>query len=747
MKSLRSRLLRSSLALVVVAAAAVLMWRISGPEVHGALEPRAGPEGRDDLPVMEELHLSAAREPAVPRLEPDPELAARIESAQARDAIAGTVLDADGAPLEGARCTLSPGRPAGGLAPELALDAGRVLETRSDPQGRFRLPVDSGLWRLEVRSSGYGPWSEDHLRGGDRRQVQLERASFLSVSALDEGGAPVVDVELRVLGDFRDLTGARAAMGHTDASGTCRLGPLAPGSWYLSALHPQRRRVHQPIEVPADAALVSVDLVLERGVRLVGRVEAREAGATLADLSLRIEAFALGQSVVLEPSCGPDGSFATDAQFAPGEMLTVSARARGFAEVERTIALDPALAPGGEQELRLELGTPERVLRGRTVDAEGRPVPGVDVRLVVTSPLPRGLDGLQRGLARVTPHAERWRKVGRTDADGRFEIARLAAGRQHVVALLAAGWAPAFAWPPDGQAGETHELGDVRLERAGGVYGVARFDDETPAAGLEVRAQREIVVRAASVDTWRPESWWRPLAARTDAHGAFRIDALAAGEYELFVDGRTAGLCSVVAGQPTGPLALDLSRPDAPVLARARLTGVVRDAGQLPVASVFVGVYDAQAGEDQRPLAMTFTDTLGRFELAAPAGPVLELRASDPHARFLMGRETLGVLERAGERDLVLEADPGGREPLEGMVLTSRGEPLAGAEVSLEPPENRWCNCISIQARSGADGTVSFARLADRDHTVRVRDPGGVYREKVIAGLRPGGWFEVVLGD
>jgi hypothetical protein len=158
-----------------------------------------------------------------------------------------------------------------------------------------------------------------------------------------------------------------------------------------------------------------------------------------------------------------------------------------------------------------------------------------------------------------------------------------------------------------------------------------------------------------------------------------------------------------------------------------------------------VGLYEVGAAADVKPLAMTFTDVLGRFELAAPRGPALVLRASDPHARYLEQSRELGVLEKPERVELALEVDPGGREPLQGIVLSPFGEPMAGAEVLLEPPENRWCGCISIRGVSDADGMVTFERLGDREHTLRVRDPSGRYSERVIVGLRPGGWFEAVL--
>jgi hypothetical protein len=66
---------------------------------------------------------------------------------------------------------------------------------------------------------------------------------------------------------------------------------------------------------------------------------------------------------------------------------------------------------------------------------------------------------------------------------------------------------------------------------------------------------------------------------------------------------------------------------------------------------------------------------LGRFELAAPRGLALVLRASDPHARYLEQARELGVIDGPGRVELALEGDPGGREPLEGIVLSPHGEP------------------------------------------------------------------------
>jgi hypothetical protein len=96
-------------------------------------------------------------------------------------------------------------------------------------------------------------------------------------------------------------------------------------------------------------------------------------------------------------------------------------------------------------------------------------------------------------------------------------------------------------WVPSGAQGEVTDLGEITLERWGGLFGRAVLADGTPAEGEVLRLfqlHRVLVSEAQPLGAWRPDSWFGSTVARTREDGFFRFETLAPGAYE-FVPGPT----------------------------------------------------------------------------------------------------------------------------------------------------------------------------------------------------------------
>jgi hypothetical protein len=744
------RPLSLALAAAAVACALFLLLRVGGDAGHAAAAGARPTAHAAQTPSGANAALSIADQPSTQSARRGVANGAADVLPAVADgagAITGQVFGADGAPLAGAHCSLWAGTPAGAWHIPAAASAPQA-QTSTDAAGRFLLAAPAGHWRLAVRADAHGPWSADHLRAGDHRLVTLSAALRLVVQARDQTGAPVEGVQWQLGRDFHGVPGLDDVAAESDADGRAGLAPLAPGTWYLSSAHAQFLRTQREVQLAAEGPAAPLEVTLLRGLSVSGRVRAAEGAAALVRPRVRIEAFSLGRSEWLELEPDAEGRFASDRRFAPGETLSLFARAEGLAEVPRTVRL-PAADGEASEEVSFVLGAPEPRFTGRVVDPERRPLAGVEVHRTATPPVPRGPDGLAQALARVTPHGERWPFEARTGDDGRFEVRGAGGGRQSILALTAPGRAPLFLWPGDPSAaaadGRATDLGDVVLAPAASLAGELRDGAGAPLPSTEVRAQREIVVPGAELDLYRPQSWWRPHSVTTDHRGHFEIGGLAAGTYELFAREQALGAVQVTAGQRSGPLLFTLSAGTELESAHTDLRGTAQDPAGVALEGLFAAVFDAPFDAERRPLAMTFTDVLGRFELTVPVDRELWLSVSDGRARYRETRLVLGRIDRPREEPLVLEPDHTVREPLIGLVRGPTGAPLVGVEVLLEPPQNRWCGCLKIPGRTDDAGYVTFERLGEGPHQVRVRDPEGRLAEQVLPDLAAGQYFEVSL--
>lgn len=305
----------------------------------------------------------------------------------------GTVLDADGRPLQAAFVFAYRG-------------GQRLGQARSDEQGRFALEgLPAGAAELFVRSEDKRRCARAPLEvvSGETRQatVRLAAGSAVVGRVTSRDGQPVGGVPVHA----RSVVGSVFREGKTDERGEFTVGDLYPGRYRVSVPGTARDAPRAEALVELDAGQARCDLVARSGAVLAGVVEGPD-GRPVAQAGV----FALQDALQrAEVQSDEAGAFRIEG-LPPGTYRVYSRRGE-----ELTGTLPPlTLAEDAAQEgLRITLRAPAR-LRGRVLDPGGQPVPELELAA-------RGRD---------TPV----RRGARTDAEGRFEMAPFYDGAYQVSA-------------------------------------------------------------------------------------------------------------------------------------------------------------------------------------------------------------------------------------------------------------------------------------------------------------------------
>ncbi len=337
---------------------------------------------------------------------------------------------------------------------------------------------------------------------------------------------------------------------------------------------------------------------------------------------------------------------------------------------------------------------------GRVVEADGAPVPGLEVTLIQLSAsalfdeahvaLP--LDSLEIGDAT-------------TDGDGRFMIQGALGTGFHGLGVDLGGARATLRFIDESlNYSEVRDLGDIKLAESATVFGVVIDDDGEPVEGARVRlaAMPDVVAQSGilemrsesilvgelgpTVSVVEPPKWIASLVDRlpvsttyTNADGEFRMEGVPAGRVCGGVD-RLGSTATVIAGfELSAGEERDLDELE--VLVGRTVTGKVVDAAGKPVAGV-----EVYGGAVQPLLDVGFlqpapvTDADGRFTATGVSelGPVVVAARRDstePWVTEASIRSLNGVVLRLpSAEDLSFE-----------LVDKATGEALEGAEVTATP--------------------------------------------------------------
>jgi hypothetical protein len=388
------------------------------------------------------------------------------DAEEAKKAVTGRVLDADGKPIKGAVVTGSAGLEFGSLSVQYQAKA--LGEVKTDADGRFRLPVSlaSGERTRQVEllvcAKGYGPaWSRAVPVGGTDVELRLPTEEAVVGRLLDLQGQPLAKAQLRprrvlrpvlprgpkVPGSKEDDAAAEA-MRHnlalhrrshsfefwkdspikdfplwpqavtTDAEGRFRVTGFGRGQ-EVDLLVEDGRVAAQEITVAAGDRERSFSLVPPHKVS--GRVVAADTDKPVAGASVWVTSFHDRLGYGTDARTDAEGRFSVNAY--PGESYSVAVYPQK--DEPYLSAFESAAWPKGTVKQEVDFKLPRGVVvRGKVVEAGS----GKAIRSAAIAFLPQGENNsdLPRGIV-----TGRYHRVW-SGADGTFQIV-FPAGRGHMV--------------------------------------------------------------------------------------------------------------------------------------------------------------------------------------------------------------------------------------------------------------------------------------------------------------------------
>jgi protocatechuate 3,4-dioxygenase beta subunit len=460
----------------------------------------------------------------------------------------------DKRPVVGAKVTLVRGeqgwaQSTGGQSTRSATSTA-LAEQRTDADGRFALSLPS--WRssdIRVAAQGFAlivvQGGEDHDTLETENVVYLSRSASLTARLVDAVGISVTNGDVRLWTEAYHLGVAHHGEVYlpavedpewnaaTDSSGTCsfpELPPDVPLHVELTRDGEKAKRDLPPLSLsPGDAR--EVVWTIGSGALLEGTV-VDQRGQIVRDRAIWLQRadvdtprffqpFHSGEEIE-ETKTDAEGRFAfRDVRH--GRWWVGPAAERGSQRDVGEAAIAPLAEvieiPEGATRQEISLQVSRGIyIRGRVVDPAGAAVP--------------------QTFLRATADFATWLLMARTGENGTFTLGPLAPG---LYSLIASGRPHADSEKVEARAGDDDVV--VQL-RAGGIMSGTVVDSATGRGGA---AKLTFAIQGASAGA---------RAVDTDAEGAFRMEGLTPGIYDVAAcsSGKRAGLLrgvSVLAGAET----------------------------------------------------------------------------------------------------------------------------------------------------------------------------------------------------
>ncbi|WP_284668580.1 carboxypeptidase regulatory-like domain-containing protein [Myxococcus sp. SDU36] len=690
--------------------------RIEQTDASGRALVKALPSGRHTLrvtaegfaPVWRVVQVGAAS--AVPQ-----QLTVEL---RAGAAVSGTVVDARGAPVPGARITPAP--QARSLLP---LTDARWDGVVADAEGRWRVDsLEPGLYRFTASGSRHAPGTSAPVRVEDTRPVDgvvvaMGDAARLAGTVVDGNGDPMPGAVVRVVLD-EGLGRTLARQASVDARGAFQMEDLPRRRVAVAAVHDAASSSTRYVDLAQDGAGSAVELVLDATGVVRGRVEFA-SGEPVGEAVIMAEpASALARGRVEGTLRGRHVAVAD-----PGGRFEVRGLVHGTYNLR-------AAAPGTPPHqrvawmgapVRAETGGSEVVVRMR----RGGSLSG-QVRLE---------DGAAPAAFTVTLRGGAGTSFG--GGDGRFQVNGIPAG-EYTVFVSGPGFLtkslPALKVEED----QDTNLGAVVLSRGRRLTGRVVSAAGAPVQGATVTVSQQLRGSAVVVGS-AAELEHGLQQARSDAEGRFVLEGLPISILQLGaehpVEGRSA-FVRVEEGVQDRTLEVKLS-------AVGHLEGTVRR-GTEPVSGALVVVTSPGAPSGGTSSA-TGTDGGFQFDSLTP-GTYTVLAVVDSGAGQQVERATVTLrpAERArvdlelprGEVTLLVRAQPAPQGPSADAaraILLAQGQPGTQASPSqvqtltLSEPARfasvvpgSYQVCVSAAPVSGTQGTDAGSPSPAQCQPVRV---------------------------
>ncbi|HZI09586.1 MAG TPA: carboxypeptidase regulatory-like domain-containing protein, partial [Myxococcus sp.] len=578
----------------------------------------------------------------------------------------------DGLTLEG-RVTGEDGLPVAGVrVTALYSEHTRFFDAETGADGRYRLGPLPFAPSYEVAFVKEGWQSELYWTSqGQHEDVRLLRPRHVQGRVL-KGGEPVADAEVRLVDPLEHAL--TRTVSRTDAQGRFRFEGRPPREHFLAASHGGHHALLKVEPAPPGSPAV----VLELGSALMVEGTVRGAGgAPVAGARVRVDAW---------EDLPPNRKATTDEEgryrlgpLPPGEYpfsVTAPRHADGSGE-KRRVGPDT-----GAVDFTLE---PVPSIEGVAVDAEGRPLPGVELELRN----PREDARVQREFG---PNVEAGAEdTGRTDEEGRFRV--------------------------DASQPGTYVL-EVMPERG---FLVERLEVQAPAMGLRwvlsrgasvsgtVTDERGAPMHPATVTVWRAdEEGYSEASGGTDARGRFLLSGLPPGRY--VVEATYAAGVVERSGAQRIELEADASKDVTVRLEDGwTLSGQVVDEAGQPVAGVRIVPDTPDEAQPEWRRSVGFiscsgppslrTGPEGRFTLRNLPGAELDLDAVKEGYRLLPARSSGG--EPSKRERLRVRADTGEVRLVLGRLARIRGR--------LTGPDGAPVPAFTVNGTLGIDPGGAFA--------------------------------------
>jgi len=478
------------------------------PEVAGRPEPAVSDAAldRDAESSAPEPEAGTADLSAADLLPPPVDLAAADRDLD----LCGRVVDAEGAPVAGARIeALVPAvRWLGFADPWTPRVRALDRETRSAIDGTFLFRLARGELRdLRVTHPGFAETELPTCAAGERVEIVLHPGARVVVTASDSEGRPVAAVQVRLWA--RTGAGTRSdRRAETDESGVAEIAGLPPGRTSIELRHDSLWCTDLRDIALCPGETVELAVLLREGRTVSGTVLDRETGLPVAGaLVIDGQIFLSGRSATTDSA----GHYTLSGL----QFLELRAEAEGYGQARVELSLE------SEATIDIELPRGDAAV-GIVVDETGAPLAGIGVAAVI----PGG----------QSPYRETRRAS--TAENGSFRIASLHPEGPHTLVVIEPGFARTHLdfdprlRRPDGVI----DLGTIVLRPGRSIAGELVDADGAPVGGSSVH----LFGHGADRDRLLPGSGIVAIgndgssdARRTDDLGRFRFADLAVGEYQL----------------------------------------------------------------------------------------------------------------------------------------------------------------------------------------------------------------------
>jgi protocatechuate 3,4-dioxygenase beta subunit len=658
-------------------------------DAQGAFELRLVPPGRFDLaarhPGFAPLSRSGLAEDGPGRLD------LGVLTLAPGAVLEGKATDGRGAPVSGAEIGYHQSQP--GLPSQTSwFDRLRTARVTTAGDGTFRIEgLSPGAEvTLDVRRQGY---KEQMLETGVPApaplHVRMQAVHDLTGRVVGPGGEPPPGASVTYVIHQR---GARSTdeSAPTDGEGRFRLTGVLPGPVHLEAYAPGYKVRFWEGEMPDTGEARPVEIALERGEVLEGRVLDGEGNpvanvgvtSTLGDLSTSTSR---RQSLARPNADGvtdSDGRYLLDGL--DTGLHTVWA-VQGQRRTRAKIEIEPGV---NRLDLTFQRETRTEV-SGRVLDDRGAPVAGAKVELIP------GAGGLLREVSA---------------GDGTFRFAGVPAGSVHLRASLD-GFMPATESLTVGDS-PVHGV-DLRLAPGGAITGRL--------LGVKPEELAGVRISAASIHT---------VSGRPDRDGRYRLQGLAPGEWYVTVhlSPRHATWRKVLLEPGAAEAVLDFD-----LTADLVLSGRITIDGA-PLGRAEVGLQPLDGGSTTASTT-TIPNLPFRIDRLTPGSYTLKLITYSP-------QQTLQrQVQLSSDLEVTASLSTG---TVQGRILSSTGKPIDGT-VSLKGTLGEWTSGHGLYPDD--QGRIQPERIFAGTYEVRVQGFDGA-EGTTLLDVAPGSVteLEVVLG-